>query len=106
MFSYVYTVYMCLYTTYVFVYVSFMHAVTVHCRSDLTVSYLTSPGGPDFEKAKQFIKGQFLSIGQPSEHKRLYPHFTIATDTENIRRVFDDVKDIILHFHLAEFGLV
>ena len=63
-------------------------------------------GGPNFEKAKQYIKNRFVMIAQPTEHKRLYPHFTIATDTANIKRVFDDVKDIILHFHLAEFGLV
>lgn len=63
-------------------------------------------GGPDLDKAKKYIKNRFETIAVASEHKRLYPHFTIATDTENIKRVFDDVKDIILHFHLTEFGLV
>eukprot|EP01134_Creolimax_fragrantissima_P006687 CFRG6687T1 len=63
-------------------------------------------GGKDFENAKSYIKKRFLDIGRATETRRLYPHFTIATDTENIKRVFNDVKDIILHFHLAEFGLV
>ncbi|KNC79921.1 hypothetical protein SARC_07701 [Sphaeroforma arctica JP610] len=63
-------------------------------------------GGCDYENAKGFIRSKFLAIGIATETRRLYPHFTIATDTANIKRVFTDVKDIILHFHLAEFGLV
>jgi len=38
--------------------------------------------------------------------KRVYTHFTCATDTSNIRRVFDIVKVIIVRTHLIEVGLM
>lgn len=32
----------------------------------------------------------------------IYPHFTCATDTENIKFVFDVVKNHILQQHIVE----
>lgn len=37
---------------------------------------------------------------------RLYPHFTCAVDTENIKRVFDDCRDSIQWKYLKEFDLL
>jgi hypothetical protein len=33
-------------------------------------------------------------------------HFTVATDTNNIRKVFNDVHNIILTKNLADMGLL
>uniref|UniRef100_A0A1I8FFS9 Guanine nucleotide-binding protein G(s) subunit alpha n=1 Tax=Macrostomum lignano TaxID=282301 RepID=A0A1I8FFS9_9PLAT len=47
-----------------------------------------------------------------SERKRCasqhycYPHFTCAVDTENIRRVFKDCRDIIQRMHLRQYELL
>jgi hypothetical protein len=35
-----------------------------------------------------------------------YPHFTTAVDTENIRRVFNDCRDIIQRMHLRQYELL
>lgn len=35
-----------------------------------------------------------------------YPHFTCAVDTENIRRVFNDCRDIIQRMHLHQYELL
>ncbi|MEQ2173328.1 hypothetical protein GOODEAATRI_031049, partial [Goodea atripinnis] len=35
-----------------------------------------------------------------------YPHFTCAIDTENIRRVFNDCRDIIQRMHLRQYELL
>lgn len=35
----------------------------------------------------------------------LYPHYTCATDTQNICTVFEDIKDVVLASYLEEFNL-
>ncbi|KAF7200392.1 guanine nucleotide-binding protein subunit alpha-14 [Nothobranchius furzeri] len=42
----------------------------------------------------------------PNRDRKLYSHFTCATDTENIRLIFVAVKDTILTANLKEFNLV
>ncbi|PAA63865.1 hypothetical protein BOX15_Mlig001398g1 [Macrostomum lignano] len=63
---------------------------------------------PTVVRAKCFIRDQFLkisSVDQPSQHN-CYPHFTCAVDTENIRRVFKDCRDIIQRMHLRKYELI
>lgn len=36
----------------------------------------------------------------------VYSHYTTATDTENIKFVFNAVKDTVLHNNLQNFGLI
>jgi hypothetical protein len=36
--------------------------------------------------------------------KQIYPHVTCATDTQNIRFVFDAVKDILLQKAMIQSG--
>ncbi|XP_068599282.1 guanine nucleotide-binding protein subunit alpha-14-like [Brachionichthys hirsutus] len=38
--------------------------------------------------------------------KTLYPHFTCATDTNNIRRVFNDIRDTVLLKSLKDYGII
>ena len=43
---------------------------------------------------------------QHADHmKTLYHHYTCATDTENIRRIFVDVKDIVMRINLEYLNL-
>ncbi|CAK6966440.1 guanine nucleotide-binding protein subunit alpha-14-like [Scomber scombrus] len=55
--------------------------------------------------AQEFILKMYQEQN-PDKDKNLYPHFTCATDTENIRFVFVAVKDTILRHNLKEFNLV
>ncbi|XP_014665617.1 PREDICTED: guanine nucleotide-binding protein G(s) subunit alpha-like [Priapulus caudatus] len=62
----------------------------------------------EFIRAKYFIRDEFLRIstanGDGKHH--CYPHFTCAVDTENIRRVFNDCRDIIQRMHLRTYELL
>uniref|UniRef100_A0AAF5PZ45 Guanine nucleotide-binding protein G(s) subunit alpha n=3 Tax=Wuchereria bancrofti TaxID=6293 RepID=A0AAF5PZ45_WUCBA len=59
-------------------------------------------------KAKYYIRGEFLRISTAAGDGRhhCYPHFTCAVDTENIRRVFNDCRDIIQRIHLRQYELL
>lgn len=59
-------------------------------------------------RAKYFIRDEFLKISTSTGDGRhyCYPHFTCAVDTENIRRVFQDCRDIIQRMHLRQYELL
>ncbi|XP_074493934.1 guanine nucleotide-binding protein subunit alpha-14-like [Sebastes fasciatus] len=59
----------------------------------------------DTAAAQEFILKMYQEQN-PDKDKTMYPHFTCATDTENIRFVFVAVKDTILRHNLKEFNLV
>ncbi|XP_068559347.1 guanine nucleotide-binding protein subunit alpha-14-like [Cebidichthys violaceus] len=71
------------------------------------VTYFPEFTGPqqDTTSAQEFILKMYQDQN-PDKGKQLYPHFTCATDTENIRFVFVAVKDTILRHNLKEFNLV
>ncbi|KAK4884176.1 hypothetical protein RN001_000447 [Aquatica leii] len=78
----------------------------------------------DYDRAKLFMKNKILEIAttqpgtetvefipgvdikQEIKSELLYIHFTIATDTNNVKLVFNDVKDIIIAINLETSGLV
>jgi len=62
--------------------------------------------GPDsdFQASVEFVTDKFIKLNE-SPRKTVYPHVTCATDTGNVRVVFDAVKDIILHKALNQSGL-
>ncbi|XP_006900248.1 PREDICTED: guanine nucleotide-binding protein G(s) subunit alpha-like [Elephantulus edwardii] len=63
---------------------------------------------PRVTRAKYFIRDEFLRISTASGDGRhyCYPHFACAVDTENIRRVFNDCRDIIQRMHLRQYELL
>ncbi|XP_076009347.1 guanine nucleotide-binding protein subunit alpha-14-like [Genypterus blacodes] len=64
----------------------------------------------DAEDARNYIRKMYeqqaLNRDSRDEWKTLYPHFTCATDTNNIRRVFRDVKDTVLLKSLKDYGVI
>jgi len=60
----------------------------------------------DAESAKEFILGMFMSVNPDPEGRRIFPHFTQATDTENIKRVFQDVREHVLEQNLKDYNLM
>ncbi|XP_040041075.1 guanine nucleotide-binding protein subunit alpha-14 [Gasterosteus aculeatus] len=62
------------------------------------------------EDAKNYIRKlyeqQAANRDKREEWKTLYPHFTCATDTSNIRKVFSDVKDTVLIKSLRDYGVI
>uniref|UniRef100_A0A8C9V2N4 Guanine nucleotide-binding protein G(s) subunit alpha n=1 Tax=Scleropages formosus TaxID=113540 RepID=A0A8C9V2N4_SCLFO len=79
------------------------------CWGDVHSASLPEPGeDPRVTRAKYFIRDEFLRISTASGDGRhyCYPHFTCAVDTENIRRVFNDCRDIIQRMHLRQYELL
>jgi len=62
----------------------------------------------EFTRAKYFIRDEFLRISTSTGEGKhyCYPHFTCAVDTENIKRVFNDCRDIIQRVHLKQYELL
>ncbi|KAJ3435398.1 guanine nucleotide-binding protein g(o) subunit alpha [Anaeramoeba flamelloides] len=64
-------------------------------KIDLNVCFSEYSGGLDYKLASEYIRDQFLSLNR-NDQKKIYPHFTCATDTSNIKKVFEAVKDTVL----------
>ncbi|GCB73140.1 guanine nucleotide-binding protein subunit alpha-13 [Scyliorhinus torazame] len=63
-------------------------------------------GNPhELSDVQQFLVQCFRDKRREQQHKPLYHHFTTAINTENIRLVFRDVKDTILHDNLKQLML-
>ena len=60
--------------------------------------YFPHYNGPDHDvsAAKKFILSQFLACN-PVKGKLIYPHLTIATDTNNVQVVFKVVLETVIH---------
>lgn len=65
--------------------------------------YFPEYSGPEKNSAaaRRFIRKKFTDLSNGSE-RNTYSHFTCATDTENIRAVFEDVKDSIVQCNLDQ----
>ena len=74
---------------------------------DDTFATLPTSAGPDHnvESAGKFIQEQFLERNL-NKNKIVYPHFTTATDTSNIRVVFKVVLDTIIRENLEAANLL
>lgn len=56
--------------------------------------------------ASSSVPPQRISTASGDGRHYCYPHFTCAVDTENIRRVFNDCRDIIQRMHLRQYELL
>ena len=85
-------------------------------------------GGCDYNKAVQYIENEFKKLNQRSDVKQVslnpsprmlpsstgwlrglsqvYAHHTCATDTNNVKFVFDAIRDIILQGNLRDSGIM
>ncbi|KJE89708.1 guanine nucleotide-binding protein G(q) subunit alpha [Capsaspora owczarzaki ATCC 30864] len=75
-------------------------------KSDISKYFSDYKGSPtDVEAVKEFIRHLFVEKNR-NPSKQIYPHYTTATDTNNIRFVFAAVRDTILQTNLTNYGLV
>lgn len=61
-------------------------------------------GGDTVEESAEYIRAQFLKQNQQPK-KLIFSHITCATDTENVLRVFEACKVVILQENLRKLGL-
>ncbi|XP_056614123.1 guanine nucleotide-binding protein subunit alpha-11-like isoform X2 [Triplophysa dalaica] len=78
--------------------------------SDLQTYFPTFQGRSwDVNDAMDHINNMYLSQAlnrEKGKRKHIYYHFTCATDTNNIRNVFDDVKKTVLVKELESLGML
>lgn len=67
---------------------------------------LATSGLNSFNDCTFFFCLQRISTASGDGRHYCYPHFTCAVDTENIRRVFNDCRDIIQRMHLRQYELL
>jgi GTPase SAR1 family protein len=60
-------------------------------------------GDNSYDSTSAYIKDRFIEVNKGQ--KMLFPHFTTATDTRNIGRVFEACKVVILKGNLEKLGL-
>jgi len=59
----------------------------------------------DIKQVQKFMLYLFESKCHISKDKKLYYHFTTAVDTENIKFVFNDVRNTILEYNISQIML-
>lgn len=71
----------------------------------ITIAFPEYKGQPTHDESLAYIKDRFISLNT-THGRMIYVHKTCATDTNNIRKVFVSVKDIILRDNLADIGVM
>lgn len=63
--------------------------------------------GPNTEEScKKYIKSKFLAVCSLDRKKDMFSHFTCATNTDNIKLVFDAVTSAIINRNMKSHGLL
>jgi hypothetical protein len=62
-------------------------------------------GGTDAKKGKEYILARYLELLSIRQSKEYYYHFTCAIDTSNIKKIFEDVRGILLQKTITDIGL-
>lgn len=65
-------------------------------KVDISVCFPEYTGGLNYDKGVDFIRSKFLNANRNSDHKQIYPHVTCATDTAQVKFVFDAVSAILV----------
>eukprot|EP00123_Amoebidium_parasiticum_P001629 comp12775_c0_seq1/m.7903 comp12775_c0_seq1/g.7903 ORF comp12775_c0_seq1/g.7903 comp12775_c0_seq1/m.7903 type:complete len:388 (-) comp12775_c0_seq1:145-1308(-) len=73
-------------------------------KKPITTVFPEYTGDGGYKDTSSYIRDQFLAQNQTD--KAVYSHFTCATDTEAIKKVFSDVHDILIRNSLTSAGLL
>jgi len=71
----------------------------------LKVCFKDYTGQNDYDNGTRYIQGQFEARSR-APGKQIYTHITCATDQNNMRHVFNAVKDIVIRKSLEDGGLL
>jgi len=70
-------------------------------KVDLNVCFPDYKGGKNCGAAAEYIKQQFLALND-NVKRPIFPHYTTATDTADVQRVFDTVRKNFLENAVEE----
>jgi len=73
----------------------------------ITSAFPDYKGPQSYTECAEFIKKKFSAVNDPftGKPKDIYTHLTCATDTNNVRKVFEAVNSFITNLALQESGL-
>lgn len=71
-------------------------------KTDLNVCFPDYKGGKNVKSASDFIRAKFIEKSKKNKQRSIFSHFTCATDTEQIRFVFNSVKHIFLQRNIGD----
>jgi len=72
----------------------------------ITVCFPTYTGPQEHQPSLAYIRNQFESKNKKPDDREIYTHVTQATDTENVKKVFNDVQHIVVNWSLQRSGLL
>jgi len=72
-------------------------------KVSLDILFKDYTGENSFEDGTRFIQDKFASLNR-NPNKKIFAHVTCATDTENVKVVFDAAKEIIISQNLERLG--
>lgn len=75
-------------------------------RTIKSVAHFADFNGPehDFNAGVDYFRRKFLEKSRLNRSRQIYHHVTCATDTHNVRVVFDACKDIVLRENIKNSG--
>ncbi|KAL6046559.1 Guanine nucleotide-binding protein G(k) subunit alpha [Balamuthia mandrillaris] len=73
-------------------------------HTDLNVCFPDYKGGKNYDSAVKYIEKQFLKRNRAEGTRFVYTHVTCATDTENVRVVFNAMQEIFLTGYIQDAG--
>jgi len=71
-------------------------------KVDLKVCFPKYEGGLNYDEGLKHITKEYTSSNKTANSKLIYPHVTCATNTDNVRAVFDATREIIVQRSLAQ----
>jgi len=79
----------------------------IESGKSITTAFPDYKGPNTYNDCTEFIKEKFLDVVDPGtgKPKEIYPHLTCATDTNNVRKVFDSVQAFMTNTALGDVGL-
>lgn len=80
-------------------------------KVELTTCFPEYNGGLNYDSGVKYIQEKFLSLDKyvdetGNDRQRVFPHVTCATDTNNVRTVFEAIKETLINANLAAAGLI
>jgi len=74
-------------------------------KTDLKCCFPKYTGGNNYEEGIKFIKETFLSTNQSASAKLTFTHVTCATNTDNIKVVFEATRETIMKRSMDAVGI-
>ena len=65
-------------------------------KSPLSICFPEYTGENEYDQAAEYVREQFEKQNKHADTKEIYTHFTCATDTSNVRFLFDVVSDVFI----------